>query len=258
VQVLRPEGLRWAAPRQQAERRAPLMAVRPVQPTAPRSVRRALSRPEAARPGVLADPYRARPARPSAAAARKVRVLQATEEAAALVAQRLAQVERLAPPALQAAVAAAVREAQQALGVSGVQPPEEAEVWDVAAAPQPAAESAGAARRLEAAAVQRRAAGLASAAVRPREAEVAAPGAEEARLREAEVAAPGAEEALLRVAEVLDAAGVPQRVARDEGVLLLAAAWAELPSTRLQGGRLAPSAWAQSAHARGGLRTAQP
>jgi hypothetical protein len=193
-----------------------------------------LVRPEAARPDVPAGLRREHlkaPARPSAAAARKARALQAPEEAEAMVAQRLAQAER---PALQAAVVAAVQEAQQALGVVAAQPQVAPEVSDVVAAPLPAAESAGVARRLEvaavqdvAAAVQRRAAGPASGAAR------------------------------LLGAEVLDAA-VLRPGARDEGVRLLAAAWAGLPSTRLQGGRLAPSARARSAHARGCLRTAQP
>jgi hypothetical protein len=41
-----------------------------------------------------------------------------------------------------------------------------------------------------------------------------------------------------------------------QAVLLLAAAWAALPSTRLQGDRLAPSA--RVAHARRQVRTARP
>jgi hypothetical protein len=162
-------------------------------------------------------------------------VLQATEEAEAMVAQRLAQAERLAPPALQAAVAAAVREVQPAPGVVAAQPQVAPEAWDVAAAPQPAAERAGVARRLEVAAVQD-----VAAAVQRR---AAAPASVAVRLRGA--------------AGALDAA-VLRPGALDEGVLLLAAAWAGLPSTRLQGDRLAPSAGAQSAHARGCLRTARP
>jgi hypothetical protein len=219
-------------PRPEVERVAHPVAARPVVPRP--------AWPEAARRGVPAGLHREHlkaPARPSVAAARKVRAPQVTEEAEAMVAQRLAQAERLVPPALQAAAAAAVREAQQALGVVAAQPQVASEAWDVVAAPQPAAESAGVARRLEvaaardvAAAVQRRAAGPASVAAWPRGA-----------------------------AAVQDA-GVLLRGARDaQGVLLLAAAWAAgLPSTRLQGGRLAPSARAQSAHARGGLRIAQP
>jgi hypothetical protein len=214
------------------------MVLRPVQPMVPYSVRRALSRPEypeAARPGVLVDPYRGRPARPSAAAAPKVRALQATEEAEAMVAPRLAQAERLAPAALQVAEAAAVQEAQQVLGVAAAQPQAAPEVWDVAVAPQPAAEEpAGAVRPLEAAAVQdvaavqRRVAGPVSVAVR------------------------------LRGAGVLDAA-VLRRAAPDaQGGLLLAAAWAALPSIRCRGDQPAPSARARSAHARRALRTARP
>jgi hypothetical protein len=170
-----------------------------------------------------------------------VRAPQVTEEAEAMVAQRLARAERLVPPALQAAVAPAVREAQQAPRVVAAQPPVAPVARDVAVGRQPAAGSAGAvARRLEAAAEP------ASEAVRLREAEVAAPDAEVVPL-------PGA------AAEVLDAAGVRRPGARDgPAVLLLAAAWAGLPSTLRQAGRLARSAWARSAHAKGGLRTAQP
>jgi hypothetical protein len=224
-------------------------AERIVCPVAARPVVLCPARPEAARPDVPAGLHREHlkaPARPSAAAARKVRALQATEEAVAMVAQRLVQAERLAPPALQAAEVAAVQEAQQVPRVSAAQPRAAPEVWDVAVVPRPAAEPAEAVRRLEvaavldvAAAVQRRAAGLASAAVRLR------------------VAGPASAAGRLRGAEVLDA-GVLRRVARGaQGVLLLAAAWAALPSTRL-GGRLAPSARARSAHARRQLPTARP
>jgi hypothetical protein len=72
-----------------------------------------------------------------------VRALQATEEAEAMVAQRLAQAERLAPPALWVAVAAAVREAQQAPQVAAGRPtavPAEAAAPDVAVGRQPVAE----------------------------------------------------------------------------------------------------------------------
>jgi hypothetical protein len=88
--------------------------------------------------------------------------------------------------------------------------------------------------------------------------QAAEPASVAVRLWEAQVAVPDAEEAPLQEAEVLAAAEVPQQVARDEGVRLLAAAWAGLLSIRLQGGRLAPSALARSAHARGCLRTARP
>jgi hypothetical protein len=238
-----------AVPRAEAARRVPLMERHSVQVELP-----GLERPETARPGVPAGPHRECPARPSAAAARKVRALQGTEEAGAVVAQHLAQAERLVPPALQAAVAAAVREAQQVLPASTAQPravPGEVAAPDVVVGPQSAAESAGAARRREAAAVQdvaavqRRAAGPASVAVRPRAAEVAVPDAEEAPRRGAE-------------AEVPDAAVVLRPGARGgaQGVLLSAAASAAPLCP--QAARPAPSARAQSAHARGGLRTAQP
>jgi hypothetical protein len=238
--VLLQEELLQEVLRRQAERLVLLTELRSVQPAFPCPMRA-----EVARPGVLADQHRVsgmHPVRPSAAVARKARARQATEGAAAMVAQRSAQVERLVPPALQAAGAAAVREAQQALGVLGAQPRVAAAERDVAAVPQPAAERASVARRREeVAAVRRRAAEPASAA---------------GRLRGAEVAAPGAEEAPRRAAAAVDASRVRVGRAGPE-VLLLAAAWAGLLSTRLQGGRLAPSARAQSAHAREGLRTAQ-
>jgi hypothetical protein len=188
------------------------------------------------------------PARPSAAA-RKVRALQATEEAEAMVAQRLAQAERLARPALRAAVVAAGREVQQGPQVAAAQPtavPGELAASDVVGR-QPVAVSAAAARRLEVAAgqggaevVQRRAAGPASVAVRLQVA-----------------GAPDAVAVRLRVVEAPDAE-VRRPAARDGAVLLLAAAWAGPPSTRRRGDRLGRSARARSAHARGCLRTAQP
>jgi hypothetical protein len=153
-----------------------------------------------------------------------------------MVAQRLAQAERLAPAALQAAEGAVVQEAQQALAVAAAQPRAAPGVWDVAVVPQPAAaELAGAARRLEVAAVQD-----VAAAVQPR------------------AAGPASVAVRLQGAEVRDA-GVLRPAARDaQGVLLLAAAWAVLPSIRCRGGRPAPSAPAHSAHGRESLRTAQP
>ena len=257
--MLLPEGPRREVALREGRLRAAVpIAIPVVQPGPLMGPRRAL-RPEpeeaagrAVPAGSRREHLKAR-ARPSAAVARKVRAPQATEEAEAMAAQRLAQAERLVPPALPAAEAAAVREAQQAPGVLGAQPPVAPEAPDVVVGRQPVAESAEvAARPREAAAVQggaeavpRRAAGPASAAVRLRGAEVAAPDAEEAPLRAAQAGA-------------LAAAEEPHRVARDEEVLLLAAAWAELPSTRLRGGRLAPSARARSAHARGGSRTARP
>jgi hypothetical protein len=99
------EGRRAAVPRMEAEG-----IVRPV---AARPVVLCPAHAEAARPAVPAGFRDLKDqARPSAAAARKVQVLQATEEVVAVVAQRLVQAEQLAPPALQAAEAAAVREAQ--------------------------------------------------------------------------------------------------------------------------------------------------
>jgi hypothetical protein len=128
--------------------------------------------------------------------------------------------------------------------------PEEAAARDEVVVPQPAAESAGvglqqeAAVRDVAAVVPRRAVEPASVAERP---------------RGAQVAASDAGEAPRRGAEVLDAAVVPRRAGPGEpGARLLAAAWAGLPSIRRRADRPAPSARAQSALARGRLRTAQP
>jgi hypothetical protein len=220
----RSEG-RWVVRRPEVERVVRPVAVRPVVCPA---------QPEAARPDVPDGLHREHlaPARPSAAAARKV---QAREEAEATAARRLAQAGRLAPAALQAAEGAVVQEAQQALGVAAAQPRAAPGVWGVAVVRQPAAEPAGAVRRLEvaavqdvAAAVQRRAVGPASAAVRPRGAEV----------RDAGVLRPAARDA--------------------QGGLLLAAAWAALPSIRCRGGQPAPSIRAHSAHGRECFRTAQP
>jgi hypothetical protein len=138
----------------QAERQVPVVGRHSVQAGLP-----CPEHPEAARPDVPA--FRRERAhhlvRPSAAAAPKVRALRATEEAEALVAQRLAQAERLVPPALQAAVAAAVRGAQQALRVWGAQPtavPGEVVAPDVVVGRQPVAESAEVAARPREAAAQ--------------------------------------------------------------------------------------------------------
>jgi hypothetical protein len=215
-----------------------------VRPVAARPVMSCPAQPEAARRDARAG-FRRREdlkaqAHPSAAAARKAQALQA------MAAQRLAQVERLA---LQAGEAAAVLTAQQVSPASAAQPTAVPGVWDVAVVPQPAAEPAGAARRREVAAVQDVAAGVQRRAAGP--ASVAAP------LRGAQQAVPDAEEAPQRGAEVPDAE-VLRRAARGGAVLLLAAAWAGLLSTRPQGGRPAPSAPARSAHARGCLRTARP
>jgi hypothetical protein len=199
-----------------------------------RSVQPHPVRLEAARLDVPAALHREHPVRPSAAAARKVRALPAMGEAEAMAAQRLAQAERLEPPALQAAEGAAAV-AQQVSGVSAAQPQAAPEVWDVAVVPRPAAEPAGAVRRLGvaavqdvAAAVQRPAAGPASVAVRPRGA-----------------------------AGVRDAEG-RRRGARDaQAVLPLAAAWAAVLSIRCRGGP-APSTSARSAHAGRQLQTVRP
>jgi hypothetical protein len=222
----------------------------------PVAARPVVSRPVqavAARPDVPAGSRRDHPAqypaRPSAAAARKVRALRATEEAGAMVAQRLAQAERLAPLGQWAAVAAAVREAQQAPQVSAVRPkaaPGELAAWDAAAGPQRVAELDAEVRQPEVAAAQ----GAAGVVQR----QAAGPALVVVRLRVAE--ALGAVAVRRRAAEVLDAA-VPQPAARGAAVRLLAAAWAGLPSTRRRGDRPAPSARARSAHARGCLRTAQ-
>jgi hypothetical protein len=169
-----------------------------------------------------------------------VRALQAEVSRPA----ELVVAQRLVAPAVQAEVVGAVREAQQVPRVLAAQPqaaPAAAAVWDVVVVPQPAAESAGVARRPEAAAV---------------------PGVAEVVPRRA--AAPASVEAVRRrgaPAGVPDEAGVRRRGARDEarGALLLAAAWgAVLPSIRCQEGRLAPSARARSARARESLRIAQP
>jgi hypothetical protein len=171
-----------------------------------------------------------------------VRALQAEVSRPA----ELVVAQRLVAPAVQAEVVGAVREAQQVPRVLAAQPqaaPEAAAVWDVVVVPQPAAESAGVARRPEAAAA-------------------AVPGVAEVVPRRA--AAPASVEAVRRrgaPAGVPDEAAVRRRGARDEarGALLLAAAWgAVLPSIRCQEGRLAPSARAQSARARESLRIAQP
>jgi hypothetical protein len=215
-----------------------------VRPVAARPVVSYPAQTEVARPDVPAGLHREHlkaPARPSAAAARKVRALPATEEAEAMVAQRLAQAERLARPAAEAQ---AVREAQQAPGVVEAQPRAAPEVRDAAVAPQPAAEPAGAVLRLEVAAVRdvaaapRRVAGLASVAARRR------------------AVGPAAEAVRPRVAGVRDAGGLRPGARGAQAVLLLAAAWAALPSTRLQGDRLAPSA--RVARARRQVRTARP
>jgi hypothetical protein len=151
--------------------------------------------------------------------------------------------------------------------VPAAQPQAELAASGAGAVLQPAAREAV----WDAAAERRQAAGPGAAVLLPEEGaerdvavavllQAAEPASVAVRLREAQVAAPDAEEAPLQGAEagVLDA-GVRRPGARGAQVVpLLAAAWAGLPSTRPQGGRLAPLARARSAHARGGLRTAQP
>jgi hypothetical protein len=143
------------------------------------------------------------------------------------------------------------------------------EVQPASAAQPQAAESAAsdaAALQPEAAAVWGAAAGLqpaegSVAAVRLPEEGAAVLDAAEAALPQAAVrAAAGAARRRAAPAEVLDAAGVRRRVGRGgaPGVLLLAAAWAAAPWSRFRGDRPAPSARAQSAPARGRLRTAPP
>ena len=175
-----------------------------------------------------------------------VRALQATEEAAATVAQRLAQAERLAPQVLRGAVAAVVREAQEVPQVAAARPTavaEEAAASDVVVGRQPAAASAAVAQRREAAAVQgaaevvqRRAVGPASVVVRLRV--VAAVRGAAARQPEAE-----------------QDAAEPLPVVRGALAARLSAGG---PSFRPPEPRPAPSARAQSAHARRDRRIAQP
>jgi hypothetical protein len=274
--VLFPEGLRREVllrkavpiviPAAQSERLMALRSARTVarQERAARPVALRRERAEAARPAVPGGSHRGlempaqHPARLSAAVARKARALRA---AAVMAAQRLAEAmvaqrqvaQRQAEPAVQAVGPEPQQEVSPASAAQPTAAREEEVAPDVVVGRQPAVESAEvAARRREAAAVrgaaevvQRRAAGPASV--------------EAVRLRGAQVAAPDAEEAPQRAAPagVRDAAGVLRRVARDEarGVLLLAAAWAG--PLYPQAARLAPSARARSAHARGCLRTAQ-
>jgi hypothetical protein len=245
-------------------------AVPMVQPGPLMALRR--ERAEAARPAVPAGSHPGlemparHPAHPSAAVARKARAQQQAVEPVAVRRQAVRQVVprqvaprqvalRLAEPAVQAVGAEPQQEVQLAsaaqpqaaeLGVSAsaALQPEAAAVWDAAAGLQPAVGSVAAVRLPEegAAVLDVAEAALPQAAVR------AAAGA--ARRRAAQ-------------AEVLDAAGVRRRVARvgqaeAPAARLLAAAWAAAPWSRFRGDRPAPSARAQSAPARGRLRTAQP
>ena len=242
-----PEGLRREVLRLQAERRVPLMERHSVQAELP-----CPEHPEVARPGVPAGPHRECPARPSAAVAPMALASRLPAAEAQVVPLRGAVALR-SEPEEQGVPAAPRREAQRvaaaqpqaaqaelAASGAGLQPRAREAVWDAAVEPQQVAGSGAAARRREAVAVQRRAAGPASAAVRLRGAEVAAPDAEEAPRRGAEAGVPDAVVAQRQVGQ-----------GGAQGVPLLAAAWAGLPSIRLQGGRLAPSARARSAHARG-------
>jgi hypothetical protein len=287
--VLLPEGL----PREVSLPEAVPMVIPAAQPGPVMALRQ--EQAAVARPAVPAGSHRGlemparHPARPSAAVARKA---QAQQSAARRPVEpgvvRRQVVLRLAEPAVQAGVTEAAPQ-QEVQPASAAQPQAaraELAVSDAgalqpgegaAAGLQPAAGSAAAVRQPEEAAVLDAAeAALPQAAVRA---------AVVARLRVAQAAGPVAEEALRRGAQagvrrraagvaapdeagvrrrVVQAAGVPRRAARDAapGVLLLAAAWAALPWTRFRGDRrgdrLAPSARARSAHARGRLRTAQP
>jgi phage tail protein X len=139
------------------------------------------------------------------------------------------------PVELAEAAAEAQREevAPQALAAQPMVVPAVLAARDAAAGLQPVVASGAEVRQPEVAAVLDAAVG-----VRPQGA---------ARVAVAAVRLRGA---------VLDA-GALRRAARDaQGVLLLAAAWAALPLTRLQGDR--PALSARVAHARRQLRTARP
>jgi hypothetical protein len=264
--VLLPEGpRRQAALREGLLREAVPIAIPAVQPEplmAPRSalpVALRQEQTEAARPDVPAGFHRENlkaqhRARPAAAAARKVRALQATEQAEAMGAQRLAQAERLVPPALQAAVAAAVRGAQQALRVWEAQPTAVAEVRDVVAGRQPVAESAEvAARPREASAVQRRAAAVQGVAAAVQRRAAAERDVEVAVLPQVAVAAgrlPGA---------ARDAEEVRRRAVQGEApaARLLAVAWAAAHPCLQVLAWPAPSSRVRSAHARGNWQIAR-
>jgi hypothetical protein len=256
-----PEGLRREVPRREAVpgvQPGPLMALRSARPVALRRERAAAARPDVPAGLRRADLGEQHRAHLSAAAARKVPAPQAAVEG--MAAQRLAEAVVARRLAVLAAVAAAVQQAQEVPPASAAQPTAARGAVvapDVVAGRQPAAESAGvAARRREAAAGPG-----AAAEVQPQAAVLDVAGAalpqvaEAARPQAAGLAAVEAER--LREAAVLDAAGVRRRVARDApGVLLLAAAWAGPLCP--QAPRLAPIPPAQSAHARGRLRTARP
>jgi hypothetical protein len=250
--VLLPEGLLPEVLRREA---VPIVMVRP-------GLALRQEQAEAARRAVPADSRRGaeaqHPARPSAAVARRARAQQLAvprpAESRPVVVRPVGL--RLAEPAGQAAVAGEAGEARQAQSASAAQPQAaraELAVSD-AGAPQPAAVSGAAVRPPE------EGAGVLDVAAAPPQAAVRA--AVAARLRVAQAAARAAVVAVRpRVAqgEVLVAAGVPRQAGRAAlAVQPSAAAWAAPPSTRFRGDRLAPSARARSAHARGRLRTAQP
>jgi hypothetical protein len=229
VAAVLPEALR-----RQAARLAPLMELHSAQPRVPRPVQA-----EAVRPAVLAA-VRC-PARPSAAAAQMVRVWQRAEVSVAqpLAAEPEGALRPAEQPGALAEAAAEVQREEEVPRALAAQPkvaPGVAAEWDAAAAPQPVVASVaeGVRQPEEAAAPDVAAVALPQGAVRAGAAAVLQPGA-----------AP--------VSEVLRPVGPVGQGARPS-----AAAWAGLPSTRLQGGRLAPAAPARPAHARGGLRTAQP
>jgi hypothetical protein len=202
-----------------------------------------LVRPEAVRPAVP-DAVRC-PARPSVAAVQMVRVPQRAEVAVAqpLAAEPKGALRPAEQPGALAEAAAEVQREEEAPPALAAQPkvaPGVLAEWDAAAGPQPGVASV-------------------AAGVRQPEAE-AAPDVAAAVLPQVEVAERGAAEVALPPAAVLDVvAEVLRQAARGApGVLLLAAAWAALLSTRLRGDRPAPSPQVRSARAREVLRIAQP
>jgi hypothetical protein len=236
----------------------PMVRLVVVRPMAVRSARR-----EGVRPAGRAAEQR--PGPPSAAVAPRVRVLRLAEwpvpalPLAGMVAQQSAE------PAVP--VAAAVRRQAEMAQVSGAQP----QVAPPAGAAEGLLSEAQAVVAAQPWVEQVEAVAL-PWAVPAAEVEELPSAAQAAGVEELPWAAPAAgaeglpsaaqaEAAVLPGARAgRGAAEAPQRAARGAapGVLLLAAAWAALPSIRCQEGRLAPSAPAQSAHAREGLRTAQP
>jgi hypothetical protein len=225
-------------------------------PVAAQPVGSCPARAEAARPDVPAGFRRERPkarhpVRPSAAAARKVRVPRRGEASVAqpLAAERMGALRPAEQPGALAGAAAAVPRAEVAPPALAVQPkaaPEALAVWD-AAGPQPVAASGAAGVRQP----EEAAAPDAAVAVLPPEA-VRAVAAEE-RPREA-VRAAAAEVRPRGAARVAEGR---RRAAPGEAARPSAAAWAALPWTRFRADRPAPSPWGRSAPARESLRIAQ-